>query len=337
MIAVVVGGFRSLGSRRGLRPRARLALARRARAGAVRVQRAHGRTAALVPEHDRREHGLAGRQPQRRPAVPDRRLVVDEDCRRTTCARNFPAFMTALKSAARRPAQRSHRGRLVGHGRRRRLGQRLRRDGKNGIFQYAPRGACTATGLDRRRDVHLRRQRRPELHRQPRGRVHLHGGAGREWLRLRAPVRADHARARRRRPGAACREPGLPAPRRLPGDRHDHQRGRLLGARRAFRCSTTAANKTIATSWARRRTSAATSSATSATASHPDRHRAERRRQRHEDVRQLRLGRGRRAAARSPTPPRASRRSRPIRTTRSCSRRSRASRALHRALEDARS
>ena len=65
---------------------------------------------------------------------------------------------------------------------------------------HAPRGTCTATGLQRGRDVHLEHRRRRELHRRPRGRVHLHRGARRERLRLRAPVRLDHARARRRRP-----------------------------------------------------------------------------------------------------------------------------------------
>ena len=77
-----------------------------------------------------------------------------------------------------------------------------------------------------------------ELHRQPGGRVHLHRRARRDGLRLRAPVRRDHARARRRRTGGAPGEPGLPAPRRLPGRHPDHERGRLLRRRRAFRCST---------------------------------------------------------------------------------------------------
>ena len=67
------------------------------------------------------------------------------------------------------------------------------------------------------------------------GRVHLHRGDRRERLRLRASVRGAHARARRRRARLrAGGESGLPAPRCLPGDRHDHQRGRLLrGGRRA--------------------------------------------------------------------------------------------------------
>ena len=53
-----------------------------------------------------------------------------------------------------------------------------------------------------RRDVHLERRRRDELHRQPRRRVHVHRRARRVRLRVRAPVRGDHARAGRRRRAA---------------------------------------------------------------------------------------------------------------------------------------
>ena len=45
---------------------------------------------------------------------------------------------------------------------------------------------------------------------------------------------------------AARREPGLPAPRRLPGDRHDHQRGRLLARVPASPLFDTGSNRTLA-------------------------------------------------------------------------------------------
>ena len=79
-----------------------------------------------------------------------------------------------------------------------------------------------------RRDVHLERRRRRELHRQPRGRVQLHRRAGRGGCgfehQFAAITRALGADGQ----AAARRESGLPAPRGLPGDRDDHERGRLL-------------------------------------------------------------------------------------------------------------
>ena len=106
--------------------------------------------------------------------------------------------------------------------------------GKNGIFQYTARGTCTSTGLAA-----------GATYISDIGGVRNYTGnladvftciaaIGETRLRLRASVRRDHARARRRRARRAGGEPGLPAPRRLPGDRHDHERGRLLrDARRA--------------------------------------------------------------------------------------------------------
>ena len=113
--------------------------------------------------------------------------------------RNFPQFMTRAAHDSRRPAQRPHRRDLVRHGRRRRLdlgllrqrqGRHLPVHGARHVHGDEPAGG---------RDVHLERRRRRQLHGQPGGRVHLHRGARRERVRLRAPVRGDHARARRRR------------------------------------------------------------------------------------------------------------------------------------------
>ena len=77
--------------------------------------------------------------------------------------------------------------------------------GKNGIFQYTARGTCTATGLEAGATYISDIAGASELHRQPRGRVHLHRGARRERLRLRAPVRLH--RCARSAPTAAPRPP----------------------------------------------------------------------------------------------------------------------------------
>ena len=61
--------------------------------------------------------------------------------------RNFPDLHDRAQESSRWLAQRPHRDRVVGHGRRRPGGRRLRTASKNGIFQYAPRGDCTSTGL----------------------------------------------------------------------------------------------------------------------------------------------------------------------------------------------
>ena len=161
-------------------------------------------------------------------------LVDDSSSMRLSQAnleRNFPSFMTTLKNAPRTGLPNVHVAvDLVGHGRGRRLGRQLRRGGgKNGIFQYTARGSCAATNLQQGATFISDSGGVRELHRQHRGRVHLHRGARRDGLRLRAPVRLDPARARRRRPGRPRREPGLPPPRGVPGDRPHHQRGRLLG------------------------------------------------------------------------------------------------------------
>ena len=168
-------------------------------------------------------------QPQRRPAVPDRRLVVDAAVAGQPAAK-LPGAHAAARKPARRSTQHPRRRRLVGHGRGRRHGRRLRLDRRQErnlpahparhLRRIGPRGG---------RDVHLEHRGRRQLLRHPRGRVHLHRRARRIRLRLRAPVRGDHARAGHRRAPRARREPGVPASRRPAGDRDDHERGRLFG------------------------------------------------------------------------------------------------------------
>jgi hypothetical protein len=84
--------------------------------------------------------------------------------------------------------------------------------------------------VDRGRDLPVKRRRQVNYTARHLGGVLVPRGAGRHGLRLRAPVRVGVARAGCRRGAGAGREPGLPAPRCAAGDRHAHQRGRLLGA-----------------------------------------------------------------------------------------------------------
>ena len=115
--------------------------------------------------------------------------------------RNFPTFMTRWKtspaacptstSPSSRPtwARATARSRCVG-------------SGKDGIFQYTARGSCApapCTTPLQAGATYISTSTAPELHRPTGGRVHLHRGDRRERLRLRAPVRVDPARARRRR------------------------------------------------------------------------------------------------------------------------------------------
>ena len=151
--------------------------------------------------------------------------------------RNFPTFMTALHGSRRAcPTSTSPSSR------------------RTWARATARSSGCDATRRQERHlPVHARAApaRRPACRRARRtsrtsaasanytgnlaGRVHLHRGARRERLRLRAPVRLDPARARRRRPRRPPAEnQGFLRPDAYLVDRPDHQRGRLLRvARRA--------------------------------------------------------------------------------------------------------
>ena len=198
--------------------------------------------------------------------------------------------------------------------------------GKQGIFQYTPRGTCTASGLAGGRDVHLGHRRRQELHRQasrtcsPASRPSVRPAAASSTSSLPSCARSAPTGARRRQ-----REPGLPAPRRVPRDHHDHERGRLLRVARTCRCSTRARTPTSCRSSARPRTSAATSSATSATACTRAATRPTTTWPRRSPTPAARRTTRKATCSAPSTPPTGSRPSRPIRA-RSSSRRSRARR-----------
>ena len=152
---------------------------------------------------------------------------------------------------------------------------------------------------------------------RPRGRVHLHRGARRERLRLRAPVRGDHARAGRRRRGppggerrASCARTRYLAIVLITNEDDCSAAGRRAAVRHAAQPDPGQPAR------ARRRTSAATSSATSATAARPPRRAPNGMVDRHGDARRLRLRRGERPAhAGRRRSRRRSRRSRPIPTS----------------------
>ena len=118
--------------------------------------------------------------PRRRHPVHDRQHVRGVLVQAQPAERNFPTFITTLQSltgglpnlhlAVITSDMGAGDGSIAG----------CNADGGDaGIFQYTARGTCTATNLDRRRHVHLRRRRRQELHRQPRRRVHVHRRRGR--------------------------------------------------------------------------------------------------------------------------------------------------------------
>ena len=147
MITVVVGGFRSLGSRRGMR-RALGWLSLAALAPALFA--CNARTVErpdLVPSMtDKSTVSLVVNR------NVDLLFLIDDSlsmkASQENLRRNFPAFMTALKNLpgglpnVHIAIASSDMG--AGDGS---IGGCDATGGKNGIFQYAPRGACTATGL----------------------------------------------------------------------------------------------------------------------------------------------------------------------------------------------
>jgi hypothetical protein len=147
MIAVVVGGFRSLGSRRGLR-RALGWLSLTAVAPALFA--CNARTLAppdLVPSMtDKNTVSLVANRNVDLLFLIDDSLSMKQS--QDNLRRNFPAFMTALKNLpgglpnVHIAIASSDMG--AGDGS---ISSCDATGGKNGIFQYAPRGDCTATGL----------------------------------------------------------------------------------------------------------------------------------------------------------------------------------------------
>ena len=92
--------------------------------------------------------------------------------------RNFPRFMTTLQAAPQglpnihvaviSSDMGAGDGSVVGCN---------TTGGKQGIFQYTPRGTCTASGLSDGATYISDIARHQELHRHASGRVHLHRGA----------------------------------------------------------------------------------------------------------------------------------------------------------------
>ena len=88
--------------------------------------------------------------------------------------------------------------------------------GKNGIFQYTPRGTCAATGLLPGATYISDIGGVEELHRQSGGRVHLHRRARRDRDAVSSTSSPrSRARSASTASGRARRERGLPAPRRV--------------------------------------------------------------------------------------------------------------------------
>ena len=316
MIAVVVGGFRSLGSRRGLRSRARLALARRARAGAVRVQRAHARTArSSCPSVT--DKGTVSLVVNRN--VDLLFLIDDSSSMRLSqdnLRRNFPALHDRAQESARRPAQRPHRGHLVGHGRRRRLGRRLRCERRQ--ERHLPVHAARRLHGDRprrRRDVHLRR--RAACGTTP-ATSRTCSPASPRWARRAAASSTSSPRSRARSAPTA-----RPPPAENQGFLRPDAYLAIVMITNEDDCSALAGRAALRhqlehdhrrRSSARPRTSAATSSATSATACTPIRHAPNDDVERHGHYNDCVSADGRLRCSASRTPPNAaSRRSRPIR------------------------
>ena len=194
-----------------------------------RASRAASRRRAEAGD-DLQQDVPADDQPERRHAVPDRRLVVDAAVAGQPEPRTSRTFMTRAGEASRAvcPTSTSPSSRRTWARATARSPAATRRAARAASSSTRRAAPARRPAWRRARRTSRTSPASAELHRQPRGRVHLHRGARRERLRLRAPVRGHPARARRRRRAAARGEPGLPAPRRVPRDHHDHERGRLL-------------------------------------------------------------------------------------------------------------